>query len=49
MRQDKDSGQTIVETMGELHLEIVKDKFTREYDLDVFIGPLQVIGFYFSF
>ena len=48
VRQDKDSGQTIIETMGELHLEIIKDKFTREYGLNVFIGPLQVIYFYFS-
>lgn len=28
--------------MGELHIEVMKDRFKRQYGLDVFVGPLQV-------
>lgn len=42
VRYDKDTGQTIVETQGELHLEAIKDRLKRNYKLDVFIGKLQV-------
>lgn len=28
--------------MGELHIEIVKDRLYRDYGLKVFMGPLQV-------
>ncbi|CAL2035061.1 unnamed protein product [Caenorhabditis brenneri] len=42
VRYDKDTGQTIVEAQGELHLEAIKDRLKRNYKLDVFIGKLQV-------
>uniref|UniRef100_A0A1I7UK57 Tr-type G domain-containing protein n=1 Tax=Caenorhabditis tropicalis TaxID=1561998 RepID=A0A1I7UK57_9PELO len=42
IRFDRDTGQTIVETQGELHLEAIKDRLKRNYKLDVFIGKLQV-------
>ena len=29
--------------MGELHLEIVKDRLKTEYKIDVDMGPLQII------
>ncbi len=53
---NKDTGQTIVSGMGELHLEIVKHRLLREYKLKVRIreprvsyretlqGPSEVIG-----
>ena len=28
--------------MGELHLEIIKDRILKEYGVDVFLGPLQI-------
>ncbi|CAI5446366.1 unnamed protein product [Caenorhabditis angaria] len=42
IRFDRETGQTIVETQGELHLEAIKDRLLRGYKLDVFIGKLQV-------
>ena len=28
--------------MGELHLEIIKDRILKEYGVDVYLGPLQI-------
>lgn len=28
--------------MGELHLEIIKERIVREYKIDVELGPLQI-------
>lgn len=28
--------------MGELHLEIIKERIVREYNIDVELGPLQI-------
>ncbi|KAI6229792.1 Tr-type G domain-containing protein [Aphelenchoides fujianensis] len=42
VRVEAESGQTIVETMGELHAEVLKHRLLNEYDLDVFMGPLQI-------
>uniref|UniRef100_A0A5S6QIM9 Tr-type G domain-containing protein n=1 Tax=Trichuris muris TaxID=70415 RepID=A0A5S6QIM9_TRIMR len=39
---DEDSQETVLEGMGELHIEVVKDRLLREYGLDVFLGPLQI-------
>ncbi|EYB82093.1 hypothetical protein Y032_0367g38 [Ancylostoma ceylanicum] len=42
IRFDHETGQTVVETMGELHLDIVKNRLIRDYGLNVFVGPLQI-------
>ncbi|PAV57835.1 hypothetical protein WR25_08819 isoform B [Diploscapter pachys] len=42
VRVDNETDQTIIETMGELHMEVVKHKLVSEYGLNVFVGPLQV-------
>ncbi|MEA1877519.1 MAG: elongation factor G [Bacteroidota bacterium] len=42
VRQDEDSGQTIVSGMGELHLEIITDRLIREFKLDINKGTPQV-------
>ncbi|VDO76127.1 unnamed protein product [Heligmosomoides polygyrus] len=42
IRHDAETGQTIVETMGELHLDIIKNRLVRDYGLNVFVGPLQI-------
>jgi elongation factor G len=39
---DKESGQTIISGMGELHLEIIVDRMRREFDIDVNVGAPQV-------
>lgn len=35
-------GQTILQGMGELHLDIIKDRILREYKLKVYFGPLNI-------
>ncbi len=42
LREDKDSGQTLVCGQGELHLEVLIDRLLREYRLDVRVGKPQV-------
>uniref|UniRef100_A0AC35UBQ0 Tr-type G domain-containing protein n=1 Tax=Rhabditophanes sp. KR3021 TaxID=114890 RepID=A0AC35UBQ0_9BILA len=42
IRVDKNTGETVLEAMGELHLEVIKDRLSRQYGLKVFFGPLQV-------
>ncbi|MBL0690346.1 MAG: elongation factor G [Alphaproteobacteria bacterium] len=39
---DKESGQTIISGMGELHLEILVDRLRREFKVDAIIGNPQV-------
>jgi elongation factor G len=39
---DKDSGQTIISGMGELHLEIIVDRMKREFGVDANVGRPQV-------
>jgi elongation factor G len=39
---DEDSGQTIIEGMGELHLEVIVDRMSREYKVDANVGRPQV-------
>ena len=39
---DKDSGQTIIAGMGELHLDIIVDRLKREFNVDCNIGRPQV-------
>jgi len=40
--RDEDSGQTVIEGMGELHLEIICDRMKREFKVECDIGPPQV-------
>jgi len=39
---DKETGQTVIKGMGELHLEIIVDRLKREHKVDVSQGKLQV-------
>ena len=39
---DKDTGQTIISGMGELHLEIIVDRMKREFSVAANIGKPQV-------
>jgi elongation factor G len=39
---DEESGQTIIEGMGELHLEIIVDRLMREFSVDANVGKPQV-------
>lgn len=41
-RRDPLNGQTTIEGMGELHLEIIVDRMKREYDVDCTVGEPQV-------
>ena len=40
--QDEESGQTIIQGMGELHLEVVVDRLLREFQVDANVGRPQV-------
>jgi elongation factor G len=39
---DDETGQTIIEGMGELHLEIIVDRLKREFNVDANVGRPQV-------
>ncbi|MEO7001853.1 MAG: elongation factor G [Ktedonobacterales bacterium] len=39
---DEDSGQTIIEGMGELHLDVIVDRMFREYKVEANVGRPQV-------
>merc|ERR1719258_480283 len=40
--RDDESGQTVIEGMGELHLEIICDRMMREFNVECEIGAPQV-------
>ncbi len=42
VHNDEDTGQTLISGMGELHLEIIVDRLTREFKVDASIGKPQV-------
>ena len=42
VRRDKDSGQTVIWGMGELHLEILIERLQREYKVSCNVGRTQV-------
>ena len=42
VRQDPDTGQTIISGMGELHLEILTDRMQRDFGVRVNVGKPQV-------
>jgi elongation factor G len=39
---DEETGQTLIAGMGELHLEIIVDRLTREFNVDANVGAPQV-------
>jgi elongation factor G len=42
VRTDEETGQTLISGMGELHLEIIVDRLTREFNVDANVGRPQV-------
>ncbi|MER3408819.1 MAG: elongation factor G [Thermoleophilia bacterium] len=42
MRTDEETGQTLISGMGELHLEIIVDRLTREFNVNANVGRPQV-------
>merc|ERR1711966_537004 len=40
--RDDESGQTVIEGMGELHLEIIVDRMQREFNVECKVGAPQV-------
>lgn len=42
IRQDPETGQTLISGMGELHLEIIVDRLFREYNVQAKVGKPQV-------
>jgi elongation factor G len=43
VREDPDTGQTILSGMGELHLEVVISRMVREFNAHVNVGKPQVV------
>ncbi len=43
VRVDKDTGQTLISGMGELHLEILLDRMLREFKVGANVGKPQVV------
>src|SRR3989440_12210743 len=41
-KYDEETGQTIIAGMGELHLEILRMKLTRDHHVDVLVGKPKV-------
>ncbi|MDG2305175.1 MAG: elongation factor G [Candidatus Binatia bacterium] len=42
VKTNEETGQTIIAGMGELHLEIIVDRLTREFNVDANVGKPQV-------
>merc|ERR1740139_845099 len=40
--RDEETGQTVIEGMGELHLEIIVDRMKREFNVEANVGAPQV-------
>merc|ERR1712232_1214857 len=40
--RDEETGQTVIEGMGELHLEIIVDRMMREFNVEANVGAPQV-------
>lgn len=43
VREDEETGQTLISGMGELHLEVVVDRLRREYGVKANVGKPQVV------
>ncbi len=41
-REDRDTGQIVVSGMGELHLEVIKDRMEREFKVEAAVGKVRV-------
>jgi elongation factor G len=41
-KYDEETGETIIAGMGELHLEIIRNKLTRDHKVDVIVGKPKV-------
>ncbi|XP_034936437.1 ribosome-releasing factor 2, mitochondrial [Chelonus insularis] len=39
---NEETGQTVLGGMGELHIEIIKERIKTEYKIDADLGPLQI-------
>lgn len=42
--RDEETNQTVIEGMGELHLEIIVDRLRREFKVECDVGAPQVRG-----
>lgn len=42
VHQDKETGQTLISGMGELHLDIIVDRLIKEYDVKANVGSRKV-------
>ncbi len=42
VKVDEETGQTLIAGMGELHLEVIKDRLLREFSVDANVGAPQV-------
>lgn len=38
-----ETGQTVLGGMGELHLEVIRDRIRKEYKIDAELGELQIV------
>jgi elongation factor G len=43
IKEDEETGQTVISGMGELHLEILVERMRVEYNVDVNVGKPQVV------
>jgi elongation factor G len=43
VRDDGETGQTIIQGMGELHLDIIIDRLAKEYNVEAHIGKPEVV------
>ncbi len=43
VREDKETGQTLINGMGELHLDIIVDRLVLEYNVEARVGKPQVM------
>jgi elongation factor G len=42
VKNDEETGQTVISGMGELHLEVIVDRMLREFNVDASVGKPQV-------
>ncbi|MBU1238811.1 elongation factor G, partial [Myxococcota bacterium] len=43
VHEDPETGETLISGMGELHLEVIMDRLTREYNVEAKAGKPQVV------